>query len=279
VAFNFFEYLMITLMFFFYMPNDSRKFMPSKPLLFISHITEEKELAITFKELVESQFLGMLDVFVSSDENSIGMGQRWLDSITDALTTCAVEVILCSPQSIRRPWINFEAGAGWIRQIPVIPLCHSGIKPSELPMPLNLLQAAELGEISSLKLVFPVLANALGAKPPMVDFTEFTKTVREFEVKYTFWDACNHAFTQIHQFHEMAITLLKQGQSVALGLTETQFNYLGNVVSFLANQNVLALGKKGGMSMTGTDTIYNCELSPLPKLKSVLSDVHFKYAD
>jgi hypothetical protein len=250
--------------------------MAEKTLLFISHITEEKELAIAFKELVESQFLGMLDVFVSSDENSISMGQRWLDNITVALKKCSIEVILCSPQSLRRPWINFEAGAGWVRDIPVIPLCHSGIEPSQLPMPLNLLQAAKAAEVSSLKLVFPVLANALGAKCPNVDFSDFINRVKEFEAKYTFWDACNHAFTQLHQFNATFINILKQGQPVALSLTETDFNYLGSVVTFLSNQNILALGKTGGMQMTGLEIVYSCALTPLPRLESIFIDPNFK---
>lgn len=142
----------------------------SKPLVFISHITEEKEIAIAFKELIESSFLGMLDVFVSSDEDTIHMGQKWLDRISNGLKTCAIEVVLCSPKSILRPWINFEAGAGWVRDIPVIPLCHSGIEPAKLPMPLNLLQAAKANEVSSLKLIFPVLAQAIGAKTPNIDW-------------------------------------------------------------------------------------------------------------
>jgi hypothetical protein len=250
--------------------------MTNKPLLFISHITEEKELAIAFKELVESEFLGMLDVFVSSDENSISMGQRWLDNITTALKSCVVEVILCSPQSIRRPWINFEAGAGWVRDIPVIPLCHSGIEPSQLPMPLNLLQAAKATEVSSLKLIFPVLANALGAKCPNTDFSKFTDLVKSFENKYTFWDACNHAFTQLNQFDDSIINRLKHGQSVALNLTETDFNNLSGVVSFLANKNILKLEKTGVMNMTGIGAYYGCELASLPQLQTIISDSHFK---
>ncbi len=251
--------------------------MSDKPLLFISHITEEKELAIAFKNLVESHFLGMLDVFVSSNENSIAMGQRWLDNITVALKSCAVEVIICSPQSIRRPWINFEAGAGWVRDIPVIPLCHSGIEPSQLPMPLNLLQAAKATEISSLKLVFPVLANALGAKSPNVDFSDFTDLVKEFETKYTFWDACNQAFMQLNQFNGSLIKTLQSKQPVSLKLTESEFNNMSTMVSFLANQNILALVKTGGMEMNGTGTYYNCALSPLPRLNDILSDSHFKF--
>ena len=95
-----------------------------KRLVFISHIAEEKEVAIAVKELIESSFLGLIEVFVSSDQHSIGMGQKWLDQISAALKECVVEIVLCSPKSINRPWINFEAGAGWVRDISVIPLCH-----------------------------------------------------------------------------------------------------------------------------------------------------------
>lgn len=112
----------------------------TKKIVFISHVTEEKELAIKTKELIETSFLGMIEVFVSSDEHNVSLGQKWLDNITNSLKTCAIEIILCSPKSISRPWINFEAGACWIRDIPVIPFCHSGMIPSKLPMPLNLLR-------------------------------------------------------------------------------------------------------------------------------------------
>lgn len=106
-----------------------------KPLVFISHITTEKEIAIALKGLVEQAFLGMVDVFVSSDPNSIAMGGRWLNDITYGLKTCVIEIVLAGPSSVTRPWINFEAGAGWVRDIPVIPLCHSGMTPSVLPAP------------------------------------------------------------------------------------------------------------------------------------------------
>lgn len=101
--------------------------MMEKPIVFISHITEEKEMALELKSLIEESFLGMISVFVSSDENSISSGSKWLDNITSALGNCAIELILCSPNSVKRQWINFEAGAGWVREIPVIPLCHSGM--------------------------------------------------------------------------------------------------------------------------------------------------------
>jgi DNA-binding MarR family transcriptional regulator len=152
-----------------------------KPLVFISHISEEKQIAYALKEIVETTFLNMIDVFVSSDPTSVRMGRKWLEEITQGLKACAVEIILASPESVKRPWINFEAGCGWIRDIPVIPLCHSGMVPSKLPSPLSALQAATASVEDELKLVFPVLADAIGCRLPVVDFSAFIATVKEFE--------------------------------------------------------------------------------------------------
>jgi hypothetical protein len=152
-----------------------------KPLIFISHITEEREIAFALKQLIEASFLGMMEVFVSSDPTSIELGRRWLDQITFALKHCAVEVILASPESVRRPWINFEAGAGWIRDIPVIPLCHSGMVPGKLPSPMSNLQATLATDEASLRLIFPVLSKAIGCDNPAVEFETFVSVVRQFE--------------------------------------------------------------------------------------------------
>lgn len=153
----------------------------TKPIVFISHITEEKEIAQALKQLVESTFLNMIEVFVSSDPTSIKLGKKWLDEITYALKNCAVEIIISSPESVKRPWINFEGGSGWVRDIPVIPLCHSEMVPSKLPAPLGSLQAATATEESQLKLIFPVLAEAVGSRLPEIDYSTFIGVVKDFE--------------------------------------------------------------------------------------------------
>lgn len=249
----------------------------SKPLVFISHITEEKEIAVAFKELIESSFLGMLDVFVSSDEDSIHMGQKWLDRISNGLKTCAVEIVLCSPKSILRPWINFEAGAGWVRDIPVIPLCHSGIEPAKLPMPLNLLQAAKANEVSSLKLIFPVLSQAIGSKTPNIDFSDFVAKVVEFEARYTFWDACNLAFAKIDSFNGSIISTLKSGKAITIDLTETEINYFLDPMKFLAENNILNFVRSGNVRVDQRGMTHGCSLTPLAELSRVVEDSHFKF--
>ena len=247
----------------------------NKPVVFISHVTEENEVASAFKDLVESSFLNMLEVFVSSDPNSVAMGQKWLTAITEGLRTCAVEVIVVSPKSVRRPWIQFEAGAGWIRDVPVIPLCHSGSRPSELPVPLNLLQGAVATDVSQLKLVFPVLASAIGCATPKVDFSDFISSVIEFEKKYTFWDECNSAFALINKVDSRIVPALRQGKNVSIQLNETQITAIQTIITFLSKHQLLAFHRGGDVHMKTTGMFYDCQLRPLSNLEAVMNDPKF----
>jgi hypothetical protein len=165
-----------------------------------------------------------------------------------------------------------------VRDIPVIPLCHSGIEPSKLPMPLNLLQAAKANEISSLKLIFPVLAQAIGAKTPNADFSNFVARVGEFEARYTFWDSCNSSFKVLNEFNAAIIPALKAGSPVALELTETEIAFLSSSMAFLQEKKILALTRSGGISIGGMKgVVHGCSLLPLPEFLNTAADSHFKF--
>ena len=245
-----------------------------KPVIFISHISEEKTLAIELKRLIENSFLGMMDVFVSSDENSVSSGQRWLDDITDALANCSVEIILCSPVSVKRPWINFEAGAGWIRKIPVIPLCHSGMDVSKLPIPLNLLQAVRISEIPSLKLIFPVLAEAIGAQIPDVDFTEFVRKVHDFEDDYTYWNLCKIETTKLRTINSDIYNALKSGNiNIKAGLSEIDIHSFEQLYQgFLGQKGLfISIQHTQQMSLSTNGAFYGVMLSFSPQIVEVLN--------
>lgn len=168
--------------------------MTTKKLVFISHITEESDLANIISEEIKSSFLGMLDTFVSSDGESLPAGGRWLDLIDNALSISAIQISLCSPQSIKRPWINFEAGASWIRRIPVVPLCHSGLSKGGLPVPLSMLQAADLNNAADLKIVFNELSKVLGAaRTPDIDYTGLIEKSLSFVENYTYFNKIKEA--------------------------------------------------------------------------------------
>jgi hypothetical protein len=148
-----------------------------KPVLFISHITEEKKIAKAFADMVEHSFLGMVEPFVSS----IPIGKEWLAKIYDDLRRAEVGVVICSPASVRRPWINWESGSMWIREKYVVPLCHSGMTYGDLPYPLASLQAGMATDVESLKQVMPHIAKAIGCTMPKIDFAGFIEVVKEYE--------------------------------------------------------------------------------------------------
>lgn len=158
--------------------------MPAKPEIFISHITSETEFAQLLKDHLTRDFLNFLKVFVSSDGQSIQGGVRWLEKLSDSLQRAQVEIVLCSKESIERPWVNFEAGAGWIRGIPLIPVCHAGLRPYELPVPLNMLQARELNQATDIKKLYQDIAKVIGMDPPSVNFDEIANQFCQLEKEH-----------------------------------------------------------------------------------------------
>lgn len=156
-----------------------------KPKIFISHITEEKDLAKILKEEIEKAFLGLPEIFVSSDGESISVGTKWLDEIDQALKEAQIILLLCSKGSVTRPWINFEAGAGWVKGIPIIPVCHTNIRPIELPIPINMLQGIEATSKQGLEKVFQMVGKFLGASfTPNVDYDRIIDEIKVFEKEY-----------------------------------------------------------------------------------------------
>ncbi len=149
--------------------------------IFISHIYEEKKLAILVKESLEKHFLNVFNVFVSSHPESLQLGDSWLDTIKKSVMDCKLMIVICSPASVKRPWINFEAGAGWIKEIPVIPLCHSGLTLDKLPVPLNSFQGGSLSSEEDYRKLFSRVANLYEIDPPNIRDNDFFSIINTFE--------------------------------------------------------------------------------------------------
>lgn len=144
--------------------------------IFISHISEEKSLALVLKGWLESTFLGQCKVFVSSDPADIPAGTKWLDKINGAMDDSKLLIILYSPQSKLRPWINFEAGCGWVKNIPIMPICHSGLKVSEIGAPISSFQGLETEAVDFTNNFFGAIAKHAGfSKTPRIAIDEFMK--------------------------------------------------------------------------------------------------------
>jgi hypothetical protein len=156
--------------------------------IFISHIAEEKALALIIKKWVETSFLGQYDVFVSSDIRDLPAGKKWLSEIDKALHDSIVFLVLCSSKSISRPWVNFESGCAFMRGVDVIPLCHSGVTKGNLPSPLSIFQALEIDSPSFVMDFLSSLAKCLNISTiPIIDqkemVKEITKAISEISIK------------------------------------------------------------------------------------------------
>jgi hypothetical protein len=68
--------------------------------------------------------------------------------------------------------------------IPVIPVCHTGLRPRDLPMLFSVLQALEANQESSLREIYELVARKLESEVPYPDFPEIIKDIQSFEVAY-----------------------------------------------------------------------------------------------
>jgi hypothetical protein len=152
---------------------------------FISHASGESELGNLIKTHIDAAFIGMIDVYVSSDGTSIAVGDNWMDSVVSHLQDADIFIILCSQYSLDRPWINLELGAALIRGKTIIPLCHTDLHAAQLVRrPLSDFEAVNASDPQGLKSLFTKLASALGSRVPAIDWVELVSDVQAFESRY-----------------------------------------------------------------------------------------------
>jgi hypothetical protein len=138
----------------------------AKPQLFISHATTDGEFAIAVKSEIEKVFANGVSVFCTSSPGAIAGGHDWLSQIESRLSSCQAVIAIITPVSLERPWLWFEIGATWLKgrvgDCRIYPLCAPEISLSELPPPLDRLQARSMGKAIDLKLLFEDLLAQFG---------------------------------------------------------------------------------------------------------------------
>jgi len=137
-----------------------------KSNLFISHASSDGEFANVLKAEIDKVFADGLNVVSTSSPGAIGASSDWLQAIEQRLVIAQAVIAIITPLSIERSWLWFEVGASWLRarsnQLAIYPLCAPEIDFSELPSPLDRLQALSMGKAIDLKLLFEGLINQFG---------------------------------------------------------------------------------------------------------------------
>lgn len=152
--------------------------------VFVSHLKIEAKFADLLSSRLRRDFIGLINLFISSDATSIPVGSRWFEHLIAALEKAHLQLVICSVESPRRPWINYEAGAARVRKIDVIPLCHSGMTAELLPVPLSMSEGVVLTESEGLKKLYAKLSELLDSDLPEVDFEQYSREFQQLEEEY-----------------------------------------------------------------------------------------------
>ncbi len=81
-----------------------------------------------------------MDVFLSTDGQSIPLGRNWVHKIEEALEHAGFMVVFVTPNSLRSNWIFFESGFVYGKKTRVVPVGFLGVDLAALSPPLSLLQ-------------------------------------------------------------------------------------------------------------------------------------------
>ena len=126
----------------------------AKPNLFISHAASDGEFANAVKQEVEKVFAHGVNVFCTSSPGALVVGTHWLTDIENKLESAQAVIAIVTPVSIESTWLWFEIGATWGKgrsgDCRIYPLCAPEINLSELPSPLDRLQALSMGKAQDL---------------------------------------------------------------------------------------------------------------------------------
>jgi TIR domain-containing protein len=137
-----------------------------KPTLFISHAASDAEFANAVKQEIEKVFANGVNVFCTSSPGAITVGRDWLSDIEEKLAVAQGIIVIITPVSIERPWVWFEVGATWAKgragECRIYPLYTAEIELSNLPSPLDRLQALSMAKAADLRLLFEALISQFG---------------------------------------------------------------------------------------------------------------------
>lgn len=121
----------------------------SKPTVFFSHSSKDKDMVLAIKNKVMKYTSGTLEIFQSSDGESIPFGTNWIHKVEEGLKEAKVMFVFITEQSISSGWIYFEAGYAYSKDVHVIPV-GIGVSVGALKAPLNLLQGFNITSADSL---------------------------------------------------------------------------------------------------------------------------------
>lgn len=128
-----------------------------KPVIFFSHSSKDHKILSKLKEAIIKKTGKTVEVFLSSDGQSIPLGRNWVHEIQLSLEQAKIMFVFLSPNSLTSFWTFFESGFAYSKEIRVIPVGILGVDLARLSPPLSLLQGFNINSNRSLNNIIAVL--------------------------------------------------------------------------------------------------------------------------
>ncbi len=135
-----------------------------KPIVFFSHSSKDEKILKKLKKAIDDKTGEAIDIFLSSDGQSIPFGTNWVYKLQEALEKTSLMFTFVSPNSLQSNWIYFESGYVSAKDIDVIPVGISGVDLSKIAAPLSLLQGFNLHTKTALGNIISVINKTYDTK-------------------------------------------------------------------------------------------------------------------
>lgn len=128
--------------------------------IFISHAVANKNIAHSLADVLE---VAGEDVttFLASRPGDIRADENWLTGIERALEEADTYIIILTPESCLRPWVNFEAGAAWFFKRRLVFVRIQALSTDDIPLPISSRQVYAIDVKEQLIAVFDAIGLPL----------------------------------------------------------------------------------------------------------------------
>jgi TIR domain len=152
-----------------------------KETIFLSHSSRDSAVLGKLKDLLHAKTAETIDIFLSSDGESIRLGRNWVHRVEEALMKARIMLVFLSPNSINSHWVYFESGFAYSRSedvvpkgepyIDVVPVGILGVDLAQAGPPLSLLQGFNITSADGLNNII-ALVNKTFLTKHAESFTE-----------------------------------------------------------------------------------------------------------
>lgn len=133
----------------------------SRPIIFFSHSSRDKVEMNRLKESFVEKTGGSIEVFLSSDGESIPLGKNWVYRVQEGLEGAKAMLVFITPNSVDSGWIYFEAGYCFSKGIRVVPIGFLGMDFTSLGPPFGLLQGFNINSFEGLNNIIGIANDVL----------------------------------------------------------------------------------------------------------------------